>query len=322
MREKDIYRVRRKFGVLFQDGALFGSLDLYDNIAFPLREHTNKSERQIAEIVHRNAEMVGLSDHLKKLPGEVSGGMKKRAGLARAMVLDPEIVLFDEPDSGLDPVRVAYLCELVVVDAARVEGDLLHHHPQHRGDHAGGRLHGGPVPFAPGPLRLQERDADHATTRSSPSSWPADPTARSAWTRWPTPRTGCRPTASTRSTDERRPPPAAGAHSPGRGDPHDGLEPVDLVEPDVGPGVGGVHHDAVADEDPDVAHVVGAATEEDQVARHDRLAPGATAGPASYWFWARTRGRLIAGRRVDELDETRAVEAVRWTHRPTRTGCR
>jgi phospholipid/cholesterol/gamma-HCH transport system ATP-binding protein len=114
MREKDIYRVRRKFGVLFQDGALFGSLDLFDNIAFPLREHTNKSERQITEIVHRNAEMVGLSDHLKKLPGEVSGGMKKRAGLARAMVLDPEIVLFDEPDSGLDPVRVAYLCELVL----------------------------------------------------------------------------------------------------------------------------------------------------------------------------------------------------------------
>jgi phospholipid/cholesterol/gamma-HCH transport system ATP-binding protein len=114
MEEKDIYRVRRKFGVLFQDGALFGSLDLYDNIAFPLREHTDQSEKQIADIVYRNAEMVGLLDHLKKLPGEVSGGMKKRAGLARAMVLDPEIVLFDEPDSGLDPVRVAYLSELIL----------------------------------------------------------------------------------------------------------------------------------------------------------------------------------------------------------------
>src|SRR5579872_3087471 len=114
MPEKDIYRVRRKFGVLFQDGALFGSLNLYDNIAFPLREHTRKGEREIADIVYRNAEMVGLLDHLKKLPGEVSGGMKKRAGLARAMVTEPEIVLFDEPDSGLDPVRVAYLDELVV----------------------------------------------------------------------------------------------------------------------------------------------------------------------------------------------------------------
>jgi phospholipid/cholesterol/gamma-HCH transport system ATP-binding protein len=113
MRERRLYEVRKKFGVLFQDGALFGSMSLYDNIAFPLREHTRKSEREIRQIVLRNAELVGLLAHLKKLPGEVSGGMKKRAGLARAMVTDPEIVLFDEPDSGLDPVRVAYLDELV-----------------------------------------------------------------------------------------------------------------------------------------------------------------------------------------------------------------
>jgi len=113
MRDKDLYRIRRKFGVLFQDGALFGSMSLYDNIAFPLREHTRKSEKEIRELVHRNAELVGLMDHLHKLPGEVSGGMKKRAGLARALVMEPDIVLFDEPDSGLDPVRVAYLDELV-----------------------------------------------------------------------------------------------------------------------------------------------------------------------------------------------------------------
>jgi phospholipid/cholesterol/gamma-HCH transport system ATP-binding protein len=114
LRQKDLFRVRRKFGVLFQDGALFGSMSLYENIAFPLREHTRKGEREIRRIVTANAELVGLVDHLQKLPGEVSGGMKKRAGLARAMVLDPEIVLFDEPDSGLDPVRVAYLDELVL----------------------------------------------------------------------------------------------------------------------------------------------------------------------------------------------------------------
>jgi phospholipid/cholesterol/gamma-HCH transport system ATP-binding protein len=114
MKEKDLYRVRRKFGVLFQDGALFGSMNLFDNIAFPLREHTKKSEKEIREIVLEKSDMVGLLDHMKKTPGEVSGGMKKRAGLARALAMDPEIVLFDEPDSGLDPVRVSYLDELVV----------------------------------------------------------------------------------------------------------------------------------------------------------------------------------------------------------------
>ena len=114
MRDRDLYRVRKKFGVLFQDGALFGSMNLFDNIAFPLREHTKKNEKEIREIVLENAALVGLLDHLKKTPGEVSGGMKKRAGLVRALVMQPEIILFDEPDSGLDPVRVAYLDELVV----------------------------------------------------------------------------------------------------------------------------------------------------------------------------------------------------------------
>jgi phospholipid/cholesterol/gamma-HCH transport system ATP-binding protein len=113
IRHKDMLRIRRKFGVLFQDGALFGSMDIFDNIAFPLREHTKRGEREIKAIVMEKAEMVGMVAHLKKLPGEISGGMRKRAGLARALVLDPEIVFFDEPDSGLDPVRVAYLDELV-----------------------------------------------------------------------------------------------------------------------------------------------------------------------------------------------------------------
>ena len=110
---KEMLRIRRKFGVLFQDGALFGSMDIFDNIAFPLREHTNKGEKEIKALVLEKAEMVGMVAHLDKLPAEVSGGMRKRAGLARALILDPEIVFFDEPDSGLDPVRVAYLDELV-----------------------------------------------------------------------------------------------------------------------------------------------------------------------------------------------------------------
>jgi len=112
--EHQLYETRKLFGVLFQDGALFGSMNLYDNIAFPLREHTHKSESEIRHIVIEKMEMVGLRGAEDKLPGEISGGMRKRAGLARALVLNPEIILFDEPDSGLDPVRVAYLNQVIV----------------------------------------------------------------------------------------------------------------------------------------------------------------------------------------------------------------
>lgn len=111
--DDELFAMRRRFGVLFQDGALFGSLNLFDNVAFPLRQHTEKSEEEIAEIVNRRLREVGLGGEGHKMPNELSGGMRKRAGFARALVLEPQIVMFDEPDSGIDPVRTALLCELI-----------------------------------------------------------------------------------------------------------------------------------------------------------------------------------------------------------------
>ncbi|HLH13371.1 MAG TPA: ATP-binding cassette domain-containing protein [Solirubrobacteraceae bacterium] len=109
----DLLALRRKIGVLFQDGALFGSMNVFDNVAFPLRQHTGLSESVIAKRVRERLSDVGLADAMEDLPSQLSGGMRKRAGFARALVMEPDVVIFDEPDSGLDPVRTALLCDLI-----------------------------------------------------------------------------------------------------------------------------------------------------------------------------------------------------------------
>jgi phospholipid/cholesterol/gamma-HCH transport system ATP-binding protein len=113
LNEHELLELRRGIGMLFQDGALFSSMNLFDNVAFPLRQHTRKSEPEVREIVMEHLVEVGLAGAEKRMPNELSGGMRKRAGFARALVMEPKILLFDEPDSGLDPVRTTLLCDLI-----------------------------------------------------------------------------------------------------------------------------------------------------------------------------------------------------------------
>jgi phospholipid/cholesterol/gamma-HCH transport system ATP-binding protein len=125
MSRSEVLTLRRDIGVMFQDGALFSAMSVFDNVAFPLRKHSDLSESEVREVVMGHLTAVGLASDAAKMPNMLSGGMRKRAGLARALVLEPSIVLCDEPDSGLDPVRTALLGDLLEQRHAEFGGTMV-----------------------------------------------------------------------------------------------------------------------------------------------------------------------------------------------------
>ena len=114
LKKKELNEIRKKFGMVFQDGALLDSLTVFENTAFPLRRHLKLSEKEIKDRVFSVLEDVGLKGQDKKMPSEISGGMRKRVGVARALILNPEIMLFDEPTTGLDSVMSDVINNLII----------------------------------------------------------------------------------------------------------------------------------------------------------------------------------------------------------------
>jgi phospholipid/cholesterol/gamma-HCH transport system ATP-binding protein len=125
LRERELIPLRQKIGFSFQFAALFDSLTIFENVALPLREHTKLSEREIAKIVTASLESVGLPNVGERMPAELSGGMVKRAGFARAVITDPEIVLYDEPTTGLDPIITHLLTDLIVRLRTKLNGTAV-----------------------------------------------------------------------------------------------------------------------------------------------------------------------------------------------------
>jgi len=156
--EREMYAVRKKLGMMFQDGALLDSLTVFENVVFPLREHTAMSEREIAAAVHESLAAVGLANVDDLLPNQLSGGMVKRASLARAIIMKPVILLCDEPFSGLDPVSVKLIETLLVHVNRQLQGTMIivSHHiasTMRIANHVVLLLPDGPVEGSPAELR-------------------------------------------------------------------------------------------------------------------------------------------------------------------------
>lgn len=164
MNRKTLFQMRQKFGMLFQGAALFDSMTVEGNVSLPLREHTDFSETDIRERVRQKLEMVGLSGIEEKKPAELSGGMKKRVGLARALVMDPAYVLFDEPTTGLDPIMADAINDLILETNQKLHiTSVVVTHDMKSAFKVGDRiamLCGGRIVFQGTPKEFQESDKD------------------------------------------------------------------------------------------------------------------------------------------------------------------
>jgi phospholipid/cholesterol/gamma-HCH transport system ATP-binding protein len=160
--ERQLTDVRKHFGFLFQMGALFDSETVANNVAFPLVEHTKKSPAEIAEIVKQKLTMVGLPDAGPKMPAELSGGQRKRVALARAIALEPEVILYDEPTTGLDPVRSDIINELIIRLQRQLSvTSVVVTHDMHSAFKVGDRivmLHEGKLIFDGSPEKIRASD--------------------------------------------------------------------------------------------------------------------------------------------------------------------
>lgn len=162
--ERQLMSIRRHFGFLFQWGALFDSNSVYENVAFPLMEHTQKTPDEIRQIVQQKLAMVGLPHAFKKMPAELSGGQRKRVALARAIALDPEVILYDEPTTGLDPIRADVINELILKLQRQLKvTSIVVTHDMASAFKVGDRivmLHDGKIIFDGTPRQVQQTDND------------------------------------------------------------------------------------------------------------------------------------------------------------------